>query len=186
VIKLPKDATPIDFAYAVHTKIGDTAIGCEINGKQSGLESILRNGDIVNIITSKKKSPSLHWLPLTKTGKARAAIRKYWHAKDIIKKDDRIKKYNTTLWISLPDIPGKLGEISTLIGIHKLNISSVEMKEKTKEYINFRFNLTINELKNFTNFISELKQKQIKFKIIRHENKRNAFTQKIFKYFKKN
>jgi len=86
----------------------------------------------------------------------------------------------------LPDKPGKLGEISTLIGTHKLNISSVEMKEKTKDYINFRFNLTINVLKNFTNFISELKQKQIKFKIIRHENKRNAFTQKIFKYFKKN
>ena len=96
------------------------------------------------------------------------------------------KLYNTTLWISLPDKPGKLGEVTTLIGIHKLNISSVEMKEKTKEYINFRFNLTINDLKNFTNFISELKQKQIKFKIIRHENKKNAFTQKIFKYFKKN
>ena len=186
VIKLPKDATPIDFAYAVHTKIGDTAIGCEINGKESDLQSILRNGDIVNIITSKNKSPSLHWLPLTKTGKARAAIRKYWHTKDNIKNDERVKKYNTTLWISLPDKPGKLGEISTLIGTHKLNISSVEMKEKTKDYINFRFNLTINELKNFTNFISELKQKQIKFKIIRHENKRNAFTQKIFKYFKKN
>ena len=186
VIKLPKDATPIDFAYAVHTKIGDTAIGCKINGKESDLQSILRNGDIVNVITSKNKSPSLHWLSLTKTGKARAAIRKYWHTKDNIKNDERVKKYNTTLWISLPDIPGKLGEISTLVGTHKLNISSVEMKEKTKDYINFRFNLTINELKNFTNFISELKQKQIKFKIIRHENKRNAFTQKIFKYFKKN
>ena len=60
------------------------------------------------------------------------------------------------------------------------------MTEKTKDYINFRFNLTINDLKNFTNFISELKQKEIKFKIIRHENKKNAFTQKIFKYFKKN
>ena len=60
------------------------------------------------------------------------------------------------------------------------------MKEKTKEYINFRFNLNISDLKNFTNFISELKQTDIKFKIIRHEDKRNAFTQKIFKYFKKN
>ena len=186
VIKLPKDATPIDFAYAVHTKIGDTAIGCEINGQENDLQSILRNGDIVKIITSKNKSPSLHWLPLTKTGKARAAIRKYWQTKDSSKKAERIKKYNATLWISLPDKPGKLGEISTLIGTHKLNISSVEMKEKTKDFINFRFNLTINDLKNFTNFISELKQKEIKFKIIRHENKKNAFTQKIFKYFKKN
>ncbi len=184
VIKLPKDATPIDFAYAVHTKIGDTAISCEINGKQSELQSILRNGDVVNVITSKSKSPSLHWLPVTKTGKARAAIRKYWHDKGE-EKSQRIKKYNTTIWMSLPDKPGKLGEVTTLVGYHKLNISNVEMKEKTKEYINFRFDLIIKDLKNFTNFISELKQKEIKFKIIRHEDKRNAFTQKIFRYFKK-
>ena len=185
VIKLPKDATPIDFAYAVHTKIGDNAIGCKINGNNSELQSILHNGDVVEIITSKKKSPSLHWIPITKTGKARAAIRKYWHTKGE-EKAERVKKYNTTLWMSLPDKPGKLGEVTTLIGGNKLNISGVEMKEKTKGYINFRFNLIVLNLKNFTNFISQLKQMQIKFKIIRHEDKRNAFTQKIFKYFKKN
>ena len=91
VIKLPKDATPIDFAYAVHTKIGDTATGCEINGNKSELQTILRNGDRVNIITSKSQSPSLHWIPITKTGKARAAIRRYWHDRGE-KKQERIKK----------------------------------------------------------------------------------------------
>ena len=189
VIKLPKDATPIDFAYAVHTKIGNSTIACKINGNDSELQSILYNGDVVDIITSKNKSPSLHWIPITKTGKARSAIRKYWYKKGE-EKAQRVKKYNTTLWISLPDKPGKLGEITTLLGLHSLNISSVEMKEKSKEYINFKFNLIIRDLKNFTNFISELKQKEIKFKIIRHEDnwlkERNAFTQKIFKYFKKN
>ncbi len=189
VIKLPKDATPIDFAYAVHTKIGNSTVACKINGNDSELQSILYNGDVVDIITSKNKSPSLHWIPITKTGKARSAIRKYWYKKGE-EKAQRIKKYNTTLWISLPDKPGKLGEVTTLLGQHSLNISSVEMKEKSKEYINFRFNLIIRDLKNFTNFISELKQKEIKFKIIRHEDnwlkERNAFTQKIFKYFKKN
>ena len=189
VIKLPKDATPIDFAYAVHTKIGNSTVACKINGNNSELQSILHNGDVVDIITSKNKSPSLHWIPITKTGKARSAIRKYWYKKGE-EKAQRIKKYNTTLWMSLPDKPGKLGEVTTLLGHHSLNISSVEMKEKSKEYINFRFNLIIRDLKNFTNFISELKQKEIKFKIIRHEDnwlkERNAFTQKIFKYFKKN
>jgi GTP diphosphokinase / guanosine-3',5'-bis(diphosphate) 3'-diphosphatase len=185
VIKLPKDATSIDFAYAVHTKIGNTAIGCEINGNKSELQSILRNGDRVNIITSKNNSPSLHWIPITKTGKARAAIRRYWHDKGE-QKEQRIKKYNTILWISLPDKPGQLGDVTTLLGNHKLNISNVEMKEKTTNYINFKFHLNISSLKNFTNFISELKQKNIKFKIIRHEDKRNAFTQKILRYFKKN
>ena len=189
VIKLPKDATPIDFAYAVHTKIGNSTVACKINGNDSELQSLLHNGDVVDIVTSKNKSPSLHWIPITKTGKARSAIRKYWYKKGE-EKALRVKKYNTTLWMSLPDKPGKLGEVTTLLGNHSLNISSVEMKEKSKEYINFRFNLIIRDLKNFTNFISELKQKEIKFKIIRHEDnwlkERNAFTQKIFKYFKKN
>jgi RelA/SpoT family (p)ppGpp synthetase len=184
VIKLPKDATSIDFAYAVHTKIGNTAIGCEINGNKSELQDVLRNGDRVNIITSKNQSPSLHWIPTTKTGKARSAIRRYWHDKGE-QKEERIKKYNTTLWISLPDQPGQLGDISSLIGSHKLNISNVEMAGKNAKYINFKFKLIITSLKNFTNFIAELKQKGIKFKIIRHEDKRNAFTQKILRYFKK-
>ena len=185
VIKLPKDATPIDFAYAVHTKIGDTAIGCEINGQKNELQTILRNGDSVNILTSKNQSPSLHWLTITKTGKARAAIRRYWHDRGE-EKEQKIKKYNTTLWISLPDKPGQLGSISSLIGNHKLNISNLVMAGKNPNYINFKFQLIITNLKNFTNFIAELKQKGIKFKIIRHENTRNAFTQKILKYFKKN
>ena len=185
VIKLPKDATPIDFAYAVHTKIGDTAIGCEINGNKSELQSTLRNGDTIKIITSKNNSPSLHWIPTTKTGKARSAIRKYWHDRGE-RKEEKIKKYNTTLWISLPDKPGQLGNVSSLIGQHKLNISNLEMVGKNPNYINFKFQLIIRDLKNFTNFIAELKQKGIKFKIIRHEDKRNAFTQKILKYFKKN
>ena len=185
LIKLPKDATPIDFAYAVHTKIGDTAIGCQVNGRESQLQSVLKNGDIVEIITSKKVSPSLHWLPLTKTGKARAAIRRYWHSRgssDLPK----TKEYNTTLWISLPDKPGKLGEVTTLIGTNDLNISSVEMTEATKEYINFKFNLIISDLKNFTNLISALKQRDFKFKIIRHKDKKNAFFKRFFKNFKKN
>ena len=184
VIKLPKDATPIDFAYAVHTQVGDTAIRSEINGKDSHLQSILRNGDVVKIITSKKESPSLHWLSSAKTGKARAAIRRYWQYRENSKPTDKI--YNTTLWISLPDKPGVLGTVTTMIGENHVNISSVEMVEKTKTSINFRFNLIISDLKNFTKLISELKQREYKFKIIRHKNKKYAFFKKFFGSFKKN
>ncbi len=185
IIKLPKDATPIDFAYAVHTQIGDAAIGCEINGKDSALQSILRNGDVVKILTSKKASPSLHWLTSTKTGKARASIRRYWQYREN-KKSIKEKKYNTTLWISLPDEPGKMGDVTTMIGENFVNISSVEMVEKLNGRINFKFNLIIHDLKNFTKLISELKQKEYKFKIIRHKNKKYAFFKKLFSSFKKN
>ena len=60
------------------------------------LQNILRNGDTVKIITSKNNSPSLHWIPITKTGKARSAIRRYWHERGE-KKEERIKKYNPSL-----------------------------------------------------------------------------------------
>ncbi|MEK9545546.1 MAG: RelA/SpoT family protein, partial [Pelagibacteraceae bacterium] len=78
VIKLPKNATPIDFAYAVHTNIGNTAIGCRVNGQETALQTILRNGDTIEIINSKNVSPSMHWITSAVTGKARAAIRRYW------------------------------------------------------------------------------------------------------------
>tara|TARA_Y100001936_G_scaffold242708_1_gene280451 strand:+ start:990 stop:2735 length:1746 start_codon:yes stop_codon:yes gene_type:complete len=185
VIKLPKSASPIDFAYAVHTQIGDTAVSCEINGKESPLQTTLFNGDVVKIITSKKVSPSLHWLSSTKTGKARAAIRRYWQYREANEPKLR-KQYNTTLWLSLPDQPGRLGDVTTMIGSNQVNISSVEMVEKTTNTINFRFNLIIGDLKNFTNLISELKQKEYKFKIIRHKNKKYAFIKRLFSGFKKN
>ncbi len=185
IIKLPKDATPIDFAYAVHTKIGDTAVGCEINGKESPLQSKLNNGDMVKIIRSKNVSPSLHWINTTMTGKARSAIRRHWQQKDTDQDGDK-KDYNATLWLSLPDIPGKLGEVTTLIGTNQLNISSVEMTEKSSKYINFKFNLIISDLKNFTNLISELKQRDFDFRIIRNKDKKNAFFKKFFSNFKKN
>jgi len=184
VIKLPTEATPIDFAYAVHTKVGDTTISCEINGKSSPLQSILRNGDLVKIIVSKKVSPSLHWLSLAKTGKARAAIRRYWQnrTKPI---DKNLKKYLTGLCIKIPNEPGKLGEVSSLIGINECNIINMEIVAKKTDYLEFIFDIQVKDLKKYTELISELKLKQYKFKIIRHR-KKDALLQRIFKNFKRN
>ncbi len=184
VIKLPKNASPIDFAYAVHTKVGDSAIDCEINGKQSPLQSILNNGDLVKIIVSKKASPSLHWLSLTKTGKARAAIRRYWHnkAQTDIKTD---KNYFTALCIQIPNEPGRLGEVSSLIGINHCNIVNMEIVVKKTDYLEFIFDIQVKDLKKYTNLVSELKFKSYKFKIIRHR-KKDALLQRIFKNFKRN
>jgi len=184
VIKLPKDATSIDFAYAVHTKVGDKAIGCEINGKKSPLQSILKNGDMVNILVSQRFSPSLHWLSTTKTGKARAAIRRYWQNKTNIslKKE---KKYNTALCIQIPHAPGKLGEVSSLIGIHECNIVNMEILDKKTDYLEFIFDIQVRDLKKYTNLVSELKLKEYKFKIIRHR-KKDALLQRFFKNFKRN
>ena len=186
VIKLPKDATPIDFAYAVHTNIGNTAIGCRINGRDSALQSILYNGDSIEIINSKNVSPSLHWISSSKTGKARAAIRRYWHDKTGDNKVKKTKLYKSTLVMDLPDQPGVLGEISTLIGVNGCNILNVELLGKKDKFIHFSFDIQINDLKNFTNLISQIKQKKLNFRIVRHKEKKNAFIRRILENFKRN
>ena len=186
VIKLPRSATPIDFAYAVHTKMGDSTIGCYINGRESTLQTNLKNGDMIKILTSKNASPSLHWLSSSKTGKARASIRRYWQDKSLDNKENKEKSYKSTIVVDLPHKPGALGQISSLIGINKGNIINVEMLDKQKDYLQFSFDLQIKDLKNFTNLISQIKQNNLNFKIIRHKQKKNAFIRRIFNNFKRN
>ena len=186
VIKLPMNATPIDFAYAVHTKIGNTAIGCLVNGNEKTLQSILKNGDMVKITTSKNVSPSLHWLSATKTGKARAAIRRYWHDRSLESKKTVEKNYSSTIEVDLPHKPGALGNICHLIGLNKGNIINVELIERKNNYYKFSLDLTIKDLKNFTNLISQIKQSNLIFKIIRHKQKKNALIRRIFENFKRN
>ena len=184
VIKLPIGESPIDFAYAVHTKIGDGLSSCEINGRGSPLQSVLKNGDLVNIIGTKNGSPSLGWLSYAKTGKARAAIRRYWQLKKNVKQNSE-KKYISSLCIKIPNLPGKLGEVSSLIGFHENNIINMEIISKKTDYLEFIFDIQIRELKNYKNLISELKLKEYKFRIIRHR-KKDAFLRRIFKNFKRN
>ncbi len=76
LIALPMGANAIDFAYAVHTDVGNSAVGCRVNGRHAPLMGVLRNGDEVDIITSKAQTPPSSWEGSTVTGKAKAAIRR--------------------------------------------------------------------------------------------------------------
>jgi GTP diphosphokinase / guanosine-3',5'-bis(diphosphate) 3'-diphosphatase len=76
LIQLPKGATPIDFAYAVHTDLGDQAVGAKVNGRHVPLRAAIENGDQVQILRSKAQTPQPNWLNFAITGKARAAIRR--------------------------------------------------------------------------------------------------------------
>jgi GTP pyrophosphokinase len=76
LIALPRGATPIDFAYAVHTDIGNTCVGCRINGQHRPLTSELKNGDEVQVLTSEGQTPPAAWEQIAVTGKARSTIRR--------------------------------------------------------------------------------------------------------------
>ena len=77
VVTLPRDATPVDFAYAIHTEVGHSCVGAKINARMTPLRTKLRNGDIVEIITQPGHRPSRDWLSFVKTSRARNKIR-HW------------------------------------------------------------------------------------------------------------
>ncbi len=77
LISLPRGATPVDFAYAVHSEVGDRTVGAKVNGNMVPLNAVLNNGDQVEILTSKSQTPSPTWERFVVTGKARARIRRF-------------------------------------------------------------------------------------------------------------
>ena len=82
LINLPRGSTPVDFAYAVHSEVGDTCVGAKINGRIMPLRTGLQNGDQVEIITSKAQTPSPTWERFVASGKARARIRRFIRTKE--------------------------------------------------------------------------------------------------------
>lgn len=77
LVTLPRGAGPLDFAYAVHSRVGDTCVGVKINGKIKPLRTVLENGDQVEILTNKNQTPSPEWEHLAVTAKAKASIRRF-------------------------------------------------------------------------------------------------------------
>ena len=82
LIALPSGATAVDFAYAVHSEVGDTCVGAKVNGRILPLRSKLKNGDQVEILTSKAQTPSPDWEKFVVSGKAKARIRRFIHLKE--------------------------------------------------------------------------------------------------------
>jgi len=135
VIDLPEGATPIDFAYMIHSEIGDHCAGAKANGKMVSLDYPLHNGDVVEIITQKNKKPTTAWFSLAKTNYARAKVRRY-----IEKSAPKIKhRYQFKVGVK-----HKVGIISNITGVMaKAKISITEITSDTSHpkvgYIFIRF-----------------------------------------------
>ncbi|PIE56337.1 MAG: GTP pyrophosphokinase [Desulfobulbus propionicus] len=105
VRELPRGSTPIDFAYAIHSHVGDTCTGARVNGQLVSLKYELQSGDIVEILTQKNQQPKRAWLQLVKTGRARTRIRAYLRREEREKSlklgreicERELKKYEMTL-----------------------------------------------------------------------------------------
>jgi GTP diphosphokinase / guanosine-3',5'-bis(diphosphate) 3'-diphosphatase len=119
LIQLPKGATPIDFAYALHTSMGDQAVGAKVNGRVVPLRTPLDNGDQVTILRSNAQEPQPVWLNFAVTGKARAAIRRFVRHKE---RDEQIALGRKIYDDIVARIPAKLGKVALVDAIKRLKL----------------------------------------------------------------
>jgi GTP pyrophosphokinase len=121
--QLPKGSTPIDFAYDVHTDLGSMAVGAKINSRHMPLRTPLNNGDVVEIIKSRKASPQLAWLSFVVTGKARAAIRRAVRAKE----REEVASIGQKLFEEITNrLPAKIGKKAIKEAVKRLGLEDEE------------------------------------------------------------
>lgn len=125
VIDLPAGATPVDFAYHIHTEVGNTCVGARVNNAFVPLDHELRSGDVVEIITQKNKMPSEDWLKFVKTSIARNHIREALRARGKRLKA-KIEPSRAELRLVVKDRPGLIKDISTIISRSHVNIVSFQ------------------------------------------------------------
>lgn len=119
LIQLPKGATPIDFAYAIHTNLGDQAVGAKVNGRVVPLRTPIDNGDQVEILKSKAQEPQPAWLNFAVTGKARAAIRRFVRNKE---EDELIALGRKIYEEIVARLPSKLGAKALTDAVKRLKL----------------------------------------------------------------
>tara|TARA_R110000787_G_scaffold71232_2_gene158524 strand:+ start:3021 stop:5126 length:2106 start_codon:yes stop_codon:yes gene_type:complete len=121
--QLPKGSTPVDFAYAVHTSLGNQTVGAKVNGRVVPLRTSLENGDQVEILKSGGQEPQPGWLTFAITGKARAAIRRYIRQKqrgEEIKLGEKL--YDEILGRFSPDLAKELGNKALTGALKRLKL----------------------------------------------------------------
>jgi GTP pyrophosphokinase len=143
VITLPRDATPVDFAYAIHTEVGHTCVGSKINNRMTPLRTKLRNGDIVEIVTQPGHKPSRDWLSFVKTSRARNKIRHWLTEQEsekaielgrkMLEKEARKYKQNMKELMESPNLQGilhdfgaaKIEDLLSAIGYGKVSAKQI-------------------------------------------------------------
>ncbi len=119
LIQLPKGATPIDFAYALHTDLGDQAVGAKVNGRVVPLRTRIENGDQVQILRSKAQAPQPGWLNFAITGKARAAIRRHLR----IKEHDETQALGRKIYDDIVQrLPAALADDAITVALQRLKL----------------------------------------------------------------
>jgi len=123
LIQLPKGATPVDFAYAVHTVLGDQTVGAKVNGRVVPLRTLLENGDQVEILASEAQHPQPSWLRFVATGKARSSVRRFVRHKE---RDETIELGHKIYDEIVGRLPAPLAPEALTLAVKKLKVEDAD------------------------------------------------------------
>ena len=162
IIELPVDSTPIDFAYKIHSEVGNTTIGALVNGKQVSLDYKLQDGDIVDLRREKGHTPSKAWLKFVKTESAKSRIRSYFYKKEkdksietgnaLLKEELKKKHINANEVLTEENITKLCEELScdnfdeVCLGISSLKYTPIVVVNKLNDIVNPKKDDTIEKL----------------------------------------
>ena len=166
VIDLPLGATPVDFAYGIHSEVGNQCIGARINNRIVPLDYQLQSGDMVEILVQKSKKPSQSWLKFVKTGYAKKKIKSALRESSMLV---RKGNFQTEFKITVADRIGILKDISSAISRSHINIVKISMPE-TGHFPDLRIRCDLNDKKKIEKLILRLKKikgvKEINYKLV--------------------
>lgn len=160
VFDLPEEATPVDFAYSIHSDIGDQCSGARVNGKMVSLDTPLQSGDIVEIITQKNKKPSEKWLEFVKTNNARVKIRSSFKKRKAFGLfATQTKRANEArLILTVKDRVGLLSDITRTISDAGGNIINVSSDAKGKGFPTIDITIEVKDRSRLTKLATRIKQ----------------------------
>ncbi len=158
IIDLPESSTPIDFAYHVHSEIGDHISGAKVNGKMVPFSHILKSGDTIEILTQKNKKPSADWLDFAKTSMAKGRIRSYMRKTGVAEFADKKSKKLSEIIVTAKDRVGLLKDITSVFSKLKINIADTKSGPISKDY--HKITITFEQVKHVSNpkILTSLKQ----------------------------
>lgn len=159
VIDLPEEATPIDFAYYIHSDLGNQCSGARVNGRMVSLDAPLQSGDVVEVITQKNKKPSEKWLEFVKTNNARSKIRSSFKKRKVIglfaTRPARINEAQLTLMVK--DRVGLLSDLTRTISDTGCNILNVSSDAKGKDFPTIDISIDVKDRSRLTKLVTRLK-----------------------------
>lgn len=150
VIDLPQGSTPIDFAYRIHTEVGHQTVGSRVNDVLVPLNTVLKTGDVVELMTDKKSHPSEDWIKICKTNNAKNRIRQYLTKKEQERKSEYVKQGEKTLREELTKRGHKADDLMT-----KEKIESISKQFKQESYVDVMYALANNQI-NVATLIEKL------------------------------